>query len=215
MERAEQFEAWYTALNPKAVVPTLVIGGEVVTDTIRIVHRVDTDFDGPKLTPDDPDGADVMELMMRDIMALHYGVLLYARRLNADGSSPIVVGRGKFLREQRARYPDRAELLDARIAGNERLQALLASPTEIARHVESARALVARLAAALARAPFVIGNRYTLADAFATAALARFRVHGFEHWWTNTDVADYYRRMRERPSWSAAAVVDSGHERDL
>jgi glutathione S-transferase len=39
MKKAEQFEPWYTALNPKAVVPTLAIGDEIVTDTVRIVYR--------------------------------------------------------------------------------------------------------------------------------------------------------------------------------
>ena len=34
MKKAEQFEPWYTALNPKAVVPTLAIGDEIVTDTV-------------------------------------------------------------------------------------------------------------------------------------------------------------------------------------
>ena len=29
MDKAEQFEPWYTALNPKAVVPTLAIGEAV------------------------------------------------------------------------------------------------------------------------------------------------------------------------------------------
>lgn len=135
MERAEQFEAWYTALNPKAVVPTLVIDDEIVTDTIRIVHRIDRDFDGPSPTPADPDGAETMDRMMRDIMGLHYGVLMYSRRLNASGKSPIVVARGTFLREQRSKYPERANVLNSRIAGNDRLQAALANPTEVALHI--------------------------------------------------------------------------------
>jgi glutathione S-transferase len=218
MERAEQFEAWYTALNPKAVVPTLAIGDEIVTDTIRIVYRIDRAFDGPSLTPADPDGAQAMDSMMRAVMGLHYGVLMYSRRLDGRGRSSIVIARGRFLREQRAKHPERAEILDSRIAGNERLQAALADRAQIARHVDEARALVSRINRALAEAPFVSGNRYTLADIFATPALARFRVHGFDEWWsdgTNANVADYYRRMRERPSWSAGAVVDTGNERDL
>ena len=40
MKKAEQFEPWYTALNPKSVVPTLAIGDEIVTDTVRIVYRI-------------------------------------------------------------------------------------------------------------------------------------------------------------------------------
>lgn len=218
MQRAEQFEAWYTALNPKAVVPTLAIGDQIVTDTIRIVYRVDRDFDGPRLTPADASQAEAMDRMMRDIMGLHYGVLMYSRRLDANRTSPIVKARGEFLREQRAKFPERAEVLDSRIAGNKRLQAALADPTEVARHVDQARTLVDRIDHAVAGAPFVSGSCYTLADTFATPALARFRVHGFEEWWSNgsnANVAAYYRRMRERPSWSAAGVVDSGRESDL
>jgi glutathione S-transferase len=218
METAEQFEPWYTALNPRAVVPTLRIGDEIVTDTIRIVHRLDADFDGPRLTPADADGAAAMEAMMADIMGLHYGVLLYARRLDADGKSPTVVARGHFLRQQRETYPERAELLDRRIAGNDRLQQILADPAEVEAHVDGAKALVGRLDAALADASFVVGDGYSLADPFATAALARFRLHGFDTWWSGGDnphVAAYYDRIQARPSWAEAGVIDSGSERDL
>ena len=131
MKKAEQFEPWYTALNPKAVVPTLAIDDEIVTDTVCIVYRIDGDFDGPRLTPVEPENAEAMGRMMRDIMGLHYGVLMYSRLLDEDGKSPVVVARGNFLREQRSKYPDRASVLDARIAGNERLQAALADPAEI------------------------------------------------------------------------------------
>jgi len=218
MDKAEQFEPWYTALNPNAVVPTLAIGDEIVTDTKRIVRRIDAGFAGPRLTPEDADAARAMTAVMDDVMGLHYGVLLYAGRLDEDGTSPIVVARGKFLREERRNHPERAELLDRRIAGNERLQKLLADPSQIAEHVEAARAVVDRLDRALAEAPYAAGEHYSLADTFATPALARFRIHGFEHWWADggyQHVADYYRRMKERPSWAAAGVVDTGTERDL
>ena len=218
MKKAEQFEPWYTALNPKAVVPTLAIGDEIVTDTVRIVYRIDRDFDGPRLMPVEPESAEAMGRMMRDIMGLHYGVLMYSRLLDEDGKSPVVVARGHFLREQRSKYPDRASVLDARIAGNERLQAALADPAEIARHMDEARLLVGRIDDAVSQTRFVSDDSYTLADTFATAALARFRLQGFEDWWSggaNPSVADYYWRMRERPSWSAAGVVDTGTESDL
>ena len=218
MEAAEQFEPWYTALNPKAVVPTLVIDDEIVTDTIRIVHRVDKDFEGPSLTPANANGAKTMDQMMRDIMGLHYGVLLYSRRLDADGKAPTVIARGKFLREQLRKYPTRAEVLNSRIAGNEKMQKILTQPAKVERHVGEAMALVSQIDRALAKTPFVSANHYTLADTFATAALARFRLHGFDAWWSgghNPNVATYYQRMQERPSWSAAGVTDSGNERDI
>jgi glutathione S-transferase len=218
MDRAEQFEPWYTALNPRAVVPTLAIGDEIVTDTLRIVPRIDAEFDGPALTPADGQAAAAMTATMRDVMSLHYGVLLYARRLDADGRSPIVIDRGRFLRAERERYPERAEALDRRIAGNERLQKILADSAEVDRHVGEAKALVGRLDRTLAESDFVAGDSYTLADTFAAAALARFRLHGYESWWSdgeNPHVAAYYARMQARPSWAEAGVVDRGDERSI
>jgi glutathione S-transferase len=218
MDKAEQFEPWYTALNPKAVVPTLRLGDEIVIDTMNIVPRIDRDFDGPPLIPADAPARAAMEATMRDVMALHYGVLLYSRRLDDDGTSPIVVARGKFLREERERYPERAEALDRRIAGNTRLQKILADPAEVERYIGAARAVVERLNAALDANAFVSASHWTLADAFATAALARFSLHGFAPWWSNgenVNVAAYYERMKSRPSWTAAGVVDAGSERDL
>lgn len=49
-----------------------------------------------------------------------------------------------------------------------------------------------------------------LADAFATAMLARCKLHGFE-WWSDAmpNVAAYYERIKRRPSWTAAGVADS------
>ena len=218
MVKAEQFEPWYTALNPKAVVPTLKIGEEIVIDTMIIVPRIDADFDGPPLTPSAPAERAAMQETMRDVMALHYGVLLYAPMIQTDGTSPTIVARGEFLRAERARHPERAEALDRRIAGNERLQKLLADPVEVARHIGEAKALVGRLDAALAKHPFVSAESYSLADAYTAAALARFRLHGFQHWWTdggNPNVAAYYARIEARPSWAEAGVINSGSERDL
>jgi len=218
MQKAEQFEPWYTALNPKAVVPTLKIGEEIVTDTMVIVPRIDAEFSGPPLTPEKPAERAAMQAMMRDVMALHYGVLLYARRLDSEGKSPTVIERGIFLRREREKHPERAEALDKRIAGNERLQKLLADPKEVERHIGEARSVVGKIDAALQGHEFVSSASWTLADAYAIAALARFRLHGFQHWWEDGEyarVGAYYKRMQSRPSFSAAGVIDSGTERDL
>ncbi len=218
IDKAEQFEPWYTALNPRAVVPTLVVGGTVVTDTVRIVGYVDDQFDGPALTPSAEQAADRMRQMMADIMGLHYGVLLYCRTLAPGGTSPTIVARGRFLRQQLEDHPERADVLEKRIAGNERLQRILADAEETDRHVGEAEVLVGRMNAALDDHDFISADYFTLADAFAAAALARFRLHGFENWWTgsrNGNIGPYYERLRVRPSWHRADIVDSGHEDDL
>ncbi len=214
METAEQFEPWYVALNPRAVVPTLMIGDEVVTDTIRIVRRVDRDFPGPALTLADPGP---MERWLRDVMGLHYGVLLYAGRLESDRTSPTIIERGRLLRRLRVDRPELREMLEKRLEGNAKLQAILKDPAAVAPHIEGARALVDAMNQALTAGDFLAGDAYSLADCFATAALARFRVHGFEGWWSgeNPRVAAYYARMKARPSFRAAEVLDTGTERDI
>ncbi len=209
METNEQFEPWYIALNPKAVVPTLVIGEEVVTDTIHIVNRVQT-FDGPDLSGDG-NTAD----WLKAIMALHYGVLLYRNRLDPDGTAPQIVARGAYLAKLSAERPELAELLEGRLAGNARFQALLRDPEGIDTHLTATRALIDRMAAALADTPYLSGDRYSLADCFATAALARFTIHQLSPWWEGTALEDYYTRMKARPSFAAAEVVETGTERDL
>ncbi len=209
MDTNEQFEQWYVALNPKAVVPTLRIGDEVVTDSINIVNRVQT-FDGPDLA-----GDATTQSWLKDIMSLHYGVLMYRKRLGPDGTAPQIIARAKFLSELAAKRPDLAETTKARLEGNKRFQALLRDPDAIEDHLSATRSLVDRMNAALQDQFHLAGDGYSLADCFATAALARFTIHGFDHWWAGGPLEDYYARMKSRPSFAAAEVIDTGTEKDL
>ncbi len=208
MKAKEQFEPWYVALNPKSVVPTLRIDDEITTDTINIVHKVDDRFDGPHLTPNDPS---FMNRMMSDIMGLHYGVLLYAGSLTDEGTSPTIIARGEMLRQMLKERPEHAALLQSRIDGNQRMQDILADAAKVEKHLDNARTIVDMLDIALGQSEFVAADRYSLADTFATAALARFRMHGFAGWWENAinpNVERYIDAMKSRPSWTQAGVVD-------
>ena len=209
METNEQFKPWYVALNPKAVVPTLAMDTEIVTDTIRIVNRVQT-FDGPDLS-----GDATTQGWLKDIMAPHYGVLLYRNRLDPDGTAPQIIARGLLLDQLLKKHPEMADLLEGRIAGNRRFQTLLRNPDEIEEHLASTKVLVGRMAAAVKPQPFLAGSSYSLADCFATAALARFTMHRLQDWWRGTALEDYYQRMKARPSFETAKVMDAGSERDL
>ncbi len=209
MQTSEQFEPWYIALNPRAVVPTLAIGDKIVTDTIRIVNRVDQ-MPGPDLS-----GGPQTHAWLSEIMSLHYGVLLYSKRLEPDGTAPQIVARGKFLAQLAADRPDIAPLLEARIRGNERLQALMKDPQSVQQHIDAANELIDRMANALGSAEYLSGSAYSLADCFATAALARLTIHGFTPRWLDTPLEDYYARMKTRASFVSAEVIDTGSERDL
>ncbi len=209
METNEQFEPWYLALNPKAVVPTLVLGGEVVTDTLRIVNRVNA-CEGPDLS-----GTDKTQGWLRDIMSLHYGVLMYRNRGENGNIAPQIVARGEFLRELSETRPDLSEVIATRLEGNKRFQKLLRNPDDIQQHLAATRSLVDRMIAATQQTEFIAGKNYSLADCFATAALARFNIHNLSKWWAGTALEEYYAAMKSRRSFAAAEVVDTGTERDL
>lgn len=209
MDTNEQFEPWYVALNPRAVVPTLQIDDEVVTDTIRIVNRVQT-MPGPDLS-----GDETTQGWLKDIMTLHYGVLLYRNRLEPDGTAPQIVARGQFLVQLANDRADLAKTTKTRLDGNRRFQTLLQTPDEIEKHLDATQSLVNRMIVAVSGQPYMTGENYSLADCFATAALARFTIHTFGDWWADTPLEDYYARMKARPSFVVADVVDTGTERDL
>jgi glutathione S-transferase len=209
MDTNEQFEPWYVALNPKAVVPTLSVGDEVVTDTIRIVNRVQ-DMAGADLSGDTS-----TQGWLTNIMAPHYGVLMYGPRRTPDGTVPQVEARGRLLEKLSNTRPDLKELLSSRIEGNRRFKSLLLDPDGIASHIATTRGLVGRMADTLSNQDFLAGSTYSLADCFATACLARLTVHGFSDWWAGGPVAQYYAAMKARPSFVTAAVIDQGTETDL
>ena len=208
----QQFEPWYIRLNPRAVVPTLVIGDEVLCDTKHICLEVDHRFSGPALSPSDPAERARMEQWMNDVMAPHYGVLLYSQNLDSQRRSQVIIERGRALRAMRQERPEAAVLLDRRIAGNERLQQILLDPDEVAVHQRGIQDLLVQLEAGLGQQQYAVGDQWTLADAFWTAALARFEVHGLDTWSGGRlpEVSAYYLRLQERPSWSAAGVVNRG-----
>lgn len=209
MDTSEQFEPWYVALNPRAVVPTLQIGDEIVTDTIRIVNRAQT-MDGPDLS-----GDETTQDWLKSIMGLHYGVLLYRNRLDPDGTAPQIIARGQLLHRLAKEREDLAETTVTRLEGNRRFQALLRNPDEVAIHLDATRTMVDRMVASTSNSPYLAGARFSLADCFATAALARFTIHQLGDWWAGTSLEDYYTRMKARPSFAVADVVDTGTERDL
>ncbi|MEM8936998.1 MAG: glutathione S-transferase family protein [Pseudomonadota bacterium] len=52
--KGDQFDPDYLKLNPKAVVPTLVHNGHVLTESTLICEYIEEAFDGPNLAPADP-----------------------------------------------------------------------------------------------------------------------------------------------------------------
>ena len=50
LSTGEQLDPWYIQLNPRGVVPTLIDGDRVVIDSLTIMHYIENNFLGPKLS---------------------------------------------------------------------------------------------------------------------------------------------------------------------
>ena len=95
---AENYEPWYVKLNPKCVIPTLVHGDKVVTDSLVIMRYVAENFDGPSLLPDDADERERMEYWYNRAESLDFRLFTFS----SANPRLIRIGLGKKLKKLRA-----------------------------------------------------------------------------------------------------------------
>jgi glutathione S-transferase len=209
--RGDQFDPEYMALNPNAVVPTLVHDGNVIIESTVIMRYVDEAFAGPRLTPSDPLAAAKLrmtEKLMDEYVHNSCTTLTFAtaNRAQLARLSP------NDLEAEFAKSPDakRSEIkrqvikhgLDAPLIGD-----------ALRQHQK----LLDRIEQAMQDGLFIAGSGYSLADAAATPYLWRLDKLRLARMWDHRPgVARWYERMRQRPSFKTAVedwLTPADHER--
>jgi glutathione S-transferase len=215
----ENYEPAYVRLNPHAVIPTLAIDGEIITDSLRIMHEIDRRFPGPALLPEtDEPALEAVERLLRlqNEFAFRehaYGTLTGLLRLATRAS---MKWRVRKLQRMKRAAPDLATAYDRKIADVAKWNVRMRDGAEIDQLDRRAEALLDELEEALTSTEFLATDRYSLADAAWTVILSRLHMQGRQHWWENERrplVAAWYGRMRERPSYRAATIWDRLHVR--
>ena len=115
--RLENYEPWYLRLNPNAVVPTLVHGDRVVTNSAHIIRYIDEAFEGHRLIPESTYERECMERWIEQQDDLQMRELSYASFKGALGfvlrriSMPLRMSRLRKLarRQCRSRQPLRGQ----------------------------------------------------------------------------------------------------------
>ena len=201
LRAGEHQKDWYIKLNPRAVVPTLIDGDIVVPESNVINEYLDERFPDPPLKPTDPFGRARMRLWTKQLdEAVH-------------DAGIAVLSFGLAFRHQ---YLTKGE------AGKEMLESI-PDPIKrerrrdvIAKGLDSQyfKMAVARLLTlyrdmdnALASHAWLAGDGYTIADAAFTPYIVRLEhldVMGLLDPTPRT--ADWYRRIKVRPSFQAAIV---------
>lgn len=194
----------YMRMNPDGVVPTLKVDGEVVCDSPAIARFVDERFEGPALTPSDPDARAEMNRWLERFASISVRDLSYgsagriAHRINAlrlrkleshirRGTEPRDAYRAKLedMREFQSHMVDREHIARLRAAVSNRLD---------------------ELDALLAERNFITGEAYCLADAFWTVMVARLKMLGLDPLPERKHLARWYAANCARPAFATAGI---------
>ncbi len=202
----ETYRPWYMHLNPGGTVPTLVCDGRAVTDSRDILHAVDQQFEGPALTPTDPGEAEEMHRWIAQAYDLPERILAYgSERLRAIGSK-VNAARRRALTRQRLNAPELAQVYEAKIADIDRFMTEASDPTFAASLHQRLQTALNNLDKHLDTSEFVAGSSYSLADVVWTVTVARAVMRGDQPLAKRPNLAAWYERMRERPSFHRADI---------
>lgn len=168
LQKFEQHDPAYLAINPNGVVPALLHNGRAVIESSIIAEYVDEAFDGPELSPRDPAARARMRLWLR---------------FSDDAAYPAIAApTWQFMRERAVRQLDtQGEDILARIPTAERREKWTKmartgfSDAEIAAAEQKMAGCLERLERQLAQSPWLAGEQFSLADAAVIPFAIRMR----------------------------------------
>ena len=206
--RMENYDPWYARLNPEMVVPVLVDGGEVVTETVDIARYVDREHPESNLTADHLPEQAVEQWASRiadfPVREFAYGTLppAFVRR-------KIHNTRLSTIREHLASNPELAETYETRLEDIEQWEEVSSDPEAVEALEGRLEGILEEAESSLQEHDWIAGDAYSRADAFLTGLLARLDFMGQTSRWTGgarPNLAGYYARVQERPSFTEADV---------
>jgi glutathione S-transferase len=197
----DQLRPEYLAINPKGVVPTLVHNGRPIRESSVINEYIDAAFAGPKLTPSDP----LEAARMREFVhACDEGFSAIVKLTMVRYILPKLRNRwgDAELRRQAERRPMRFyQDIHGRAVRGEIAEAELADARAT---IEDLLDLLERT---LAPGPWIVGEQFSLAEISIAPYMFRLGALAADQFWAADRrplVADWYRRLSERPAFQTA-----------
>ena len=195
----DQLKPEYLALNPNGVVPTLVDDGEVIIDSSVICEYLDEKYPAPKLSPDNV----AQRAKMRAWMRYLEEVPTVAVRVPSFNMG--FLPRYEGLNEEQFRV-EQSDVRTIRKHFYRRMGPTGFKRADVEAALEQIASTCARMDAALAKGPWLMGAQYTIADIVVTPSIDRMADLGYSHIWDEKypRVADWYARMQARPAFQQA-----------
>ncbi len=201
--KGEQFNPDYVKLNPKAVVPTIIHDGRILTESSLIMEYLDDKFPAPAMKPSDP----YLVYRMRhfpkwldEVGHAHTNLVTFTvihRYEIVEATAP------DELEKRLARLPDRAKA--------ERQRQILehgVGADVFKTAIKGMDTLLGMIDAHLDEfgGPWIMGDQYTLADAAVTSYVLRLEVIGFDGMWMESRprLTQWFDAIKARPNFRGA-----------
>jgi glutathione S-transferase len=196
LRAGDQFRPEYRALNPKAVVPTLVHDGQPVIESTVIIAYLEDVFPEPSLTPGSAlDRARMWQWMILPDSGLH----------DACGITSFALA---FRRQLARLQPEMLEAHYAKMPSETRRNTVRAmvelglDAPGVGAALRNYRDAVEAMAKDLDRSEWLAGERYSLADITMLPYVLRLEHLGLERFWSNAPrLASWLERVRGRPAY--------------
>jgi len=203
--QGEQFAPEYVALNPKAVVPTLVHAGRVIPESTVICEYLDETFRQRRIYPDDPWRRAQIRLWTKAVdEELHPA---------CSALTYIVSHRHAILRRGVGSFEEflAAGATEGRVARERKwlwIQQGLAAPgaqEQLAIYV----GYLDKMERTLGETEWLAGDGFSMADIALAPYVNRLEALALSAVWNDgrrPHVADWFRRIRERPAFERAIL---------
>lgn len=204
--KGEQFRPEFLAINPKGVVPVLIVDGNVITESTVICEYLEEAFPDPPLYPRSPlERARVRAWTKAVDEELHPA---------CSAITYVVSHRHTILRNGAGSFEEftqrgAAEGATARALKWQWIQQGLAAPgaaDKIRLYAEYLR----RMERALQESDWLVGDRFTMADVAIAPYVNRLAALAMEGLWRDGQlprVTDWFERIRARPAFEPAFVA--------
>lgn len=201
--RGEQFAADYITLNPKAVVPTLVDGDAVITESTVICEYLDEKFPEPPLLPSDPLSRARVRLWTKAVdEELHPA---------CSAVTYIVSHRHTILRNGAGSYEEflAAGGTEGRAARERKWQWVqqgIKAPGAQAQ-IEVYLGYLNKMEHDLKGRDWLVGDRFSMADVAMAPYVNRLAVLAMDSLWRDGQkpaIDDWFSRVKARPAFAEA-----------